>query len=68
MATAAAIPAVESTPGIVETDGAATESDSGTAAAGIDETEEVDPEIAAAELIKSLLLSQLAVPYQHPPN
>ena len=36
------------------------------AAAGTSETaEEADPEITAAEQIKSLSLSQLAVPYQY---
>ena len=31
-------------------------------------TEKADPKIAAAKQIKSLPLSQLAVPYQHPPS
>ena len=37
--------------------------------AGTGETaEEADLEITVAEQIKSLPLSQLAVPYQHPPS
>ena len=68
VAVPATIPAVESTLGITKTDEAAAKSDPGTAIVGIGETKEVDPEITTTELIKSLSLSQLTVPYQHPPN
>ena len=61
----ATVPAIESTSGTAKIYGAAAEFDPETAAVGIGETEEADPEIAAAEQIKSLPLSQLAVPYQH---
>ena len=50
---AAAVPAIEFAPGTAEIDGAAVVSDLETTAAG---------------LIRSLQLSQQAVPYQHPPS
>ena len=68
VAVSVAVPTVESTPGTTKTDEAAAESNPEIAAAGIGETEEIDPKIITAELIKSLPLSQLAVPYQHPPS
>ena len=52
-ASAAAAPAVESTPDIAKTNRA---------------TEVSDPRTAAVEQIKSLPLSQSAIPYHHPPS
>ena len=50
-------------------DTAAAAAPTGGSTAGTGETaEEVDPETAAAEQIRSLPLSQLAIPYQHPPS
>nr|XP_019705470.1 LOW QUALITY PROTEIN: dnaJ homolog subfamily B member 14-like [Elaeis guineensis] len=60
----AAVPAVESTSGTTKADEVAAESDPRTTATGIDETKEVNPEIIADELIKSLPLSQLVDYYK----
>ena len=59
---AAVVPIVESAPGTAKIDRVATESDPKIAAAGTGRTKEADVEITVAEQIKSLPLSQLAVP------